>query len=300
MWDFTILGVDLYHIIQWFIIYSFLGWVWETSYVSIKNHKFVNRGFINGPFCTIYGFGAIGVYLILRPLDGFWIPLFFGGIFVATVLEYLTAVLMESIFHTSWWDYSDNKFNFQGRICLGASIGWGFFTLLLFWVLQPFVEWIVSLYTVAAGKIATYVLGVYYAADFITSALAAFKLSKKYVELEQAVEERRQEIVQQLQKYAARDRGQLIEGAGESLERLRDNLTDTIAERLEGLEGSQLAKAVEELKESQLAKAVEELKSQWASKENFVTRRYLKAYPHLNRGYHRRHHKRKLGKKERG
>ena len=69
-----------------------------------------------------------------------------------TILEYLTAVLMETIFHTSWWDYSKNRFNFQGRICLGASLGWGVFTVVLFYVLQPFVEWIVSLYSAAAGK----------------------------------------------------------------------------------------------------------------------------------------------------
>ena len=121
MWELTINGVDLYHIINWFFIYSFLGWVWETFYVSIKHGEFINRGFINGPFCTIYGFGAISVYLILKPIEDNLLFLFLGGIVVATLLEYITAVLMESIFHTSWWDYSDNKFNFQGRICWSIS-----------------------------------------------------------------------------------------------------------------------------------------------------------------------------------
>ena len=68
MWNLTIAGVDLYHIISWFIIYSFFGWVWETSYVSLKEGEYINRGFINGPFCTIYGAGAISVYLILKPV----------------------------------------------------------------------------------------------------------------------------------------------------------------------------------------------------------------------------------------
>ncbi len=125
MWELTINGVDLYHILNWFFIYSFFGWVWETFYVSIKHGEFINRGFVSGPLCTIYGFGAISVYLILKPAEGNLLFLFLGGIVVATLLEYITAVLMESIFHTSWWDYSDNKFNFQGRICLGASLGWG-------------------------------------------------------------------------------------------------------------------------------------------------------------------------------
>lgn len=80
MWELTINGVDLYHIINWFFIYSFLGWVWETFYVSIKHGEFINRGFISGPFCTIYGFGAISVYLILKPIENNLLFLFLGGI----------------------------------------------------------------------------------------------------------------------------------------------------------------------------------------------------------------------------
>ena len=125
MWDFTINGVDFYHIANWFYIYSFLGWLWETCYVSVRKGKLINRGFINGPLCTIYGCGALAVYLILLPISDNLLLLFVGGVVVATALEYVTAVLMENIFHTSWWDYSDNKFNFQGRICLGCSLGGG-------------------------------------------------------------------------------------------------------------------------------------------------------------------------------
>lgn len=139
MWDFTIRGVDVYHILNWFFIYSFLGWVWETGYVSVKHGKFVNRGFVSGPFCTIYGFGALSVYLILKPVSDNLFLLYVGGVIVATALEYVTAVLMESIFHTSWWDYSDQKYNFQGRICLGVSLGWGVFTVALFRIIHPVV-----------------------------------------------------------------------------------------------------------------------------------------------------------------
>ena len=113
MWEFQIAGVDLYHILNWLFIYSFLGWVWESCYVSVKEKRLVNRGFVTGPVCTIYGFGAVSVYLILKPVSGnlFW--LYLGGVIVPTLLEYITAVLMEHIFHTSWWDYSHNKYNFQ-------------------------------------------------------------------------------------------------------------------------------------------------------------------------------------------
>ena len=173
MWNLTVCGIDFYHLMNWLIIYSFFGWVWETCYVSVKSGKFVNRGFINGPLCTIYGFGAVSVYMILRPFSDNLLYLYLGGVVVATALEYVTAVLMESIFHTSWWDYSDNKFNFQGRICLGASLGWGAFTVILFKVLHPLVESIVILYPVYVGEIGICVIGVGYVVDFAFSAAAA-------------------------------------------------------------------------------------------------------------------------------
>lgn len=132
--SFEILGVDLYHILSWFIVYSFMGWIWESCYVSAKSKKWVNRGFVSGPFVTIYGVGAVTVYVILRPVAGNILELYFAGVAVATILEYVTGVLMEAIFHTNWWDYSDKKFNFQGKICLGSSVAWGFFTLILFYI----------------------------------------------------------------------------------------------------------------------------------------------------------------------
>ncbi len=136
---FEILGVDLYHILSWFIVYSFMGWIWESCYVSAKSKKWVNRGFVSGPFVTIYGVGAVTVYVILRPVAGNILELYFAGVAVATILEYVAGVLMEAVFHANWWDYSNKKFNFQGKICLGSSVAWGFFTLILFYVFQPVV-----------------------------------------------------------------------------------------------------------------------------------------------------------------
>ena len=159
--SYKILGVELYHMISWFIVYSFLGWVWESCYVSIKSKKWVNRGFVNGPFVTIYGFGAVIVYVVLRPLSGRVVELYFLGVALATALEYITGVLMETIFHTNWWDYSDKKFNFQGKICLGSSVAWGFFTLLLFYVLQPLVSDFVEKIPRDTGFILIYVWLVY-------------------------------------------------------------------------------------------------------------------------------------------
>ena len=83
MWEMKILGVDLYHVLAWFWLYSFCGWIWESSYVSIRQKKLVNRGFVNGPMLTLYGTGAVMVYLILRPFEANVWALYFGGVIVA-------------------------------------------------------------------------------------------------------------------------------------------------------------------------------------------------------------------------
>lgn len=278
MWDFTINGIDLYHMINWFIIYSFFGWVWETFYVSIKQGEFINRGFISGPFCTIYGCGAIAVYTVLKPAEGNLFILFFGGIVVATLLEYFTAVLMESIFHTSWWDYSDKKFNFQGRICLGASLGWGVFTVILFRVLHPVVEDLVSLYPVYVGKIGSCVFGAGYLVDFCRSASAAFHLRERLPQWEHELEKKQVELMLKLNA-----RFENLEFArGASIESIRERLED--AEVLNALSEKRIAI------QKELMGELAAFRKSLVARTKGNTRRFLKAYPHLNRGY-RIHHK---------
>lgn len=189
MWDMEFMGIDIYHILNWFFIYSFLGWVWESCYVSAKEKRWVNRGFVTGPLCTIYGCGALAVYLFLWPYESNILMLYFGGMILATVLEYITAWLMEMIFHASWWDYSTQPFNLQGRICLGASLGWGFFTVILFKVFHPVVERIVLLYPAYLGKIFVVCIMAVHLADLAASAVAAFGLRDKLEHLDEAFDE---------------------------------------------------------------------------------------------------------------
>ena len=189
MLDIQFAGTDLYHILNWFYIYSFIGWLWESIYVSIKERRLVNRGFVTGPLCTIYGCGALAIYIFLRPVSGNILLLYIGGFIVPTILEYITAVLMEHLFHTSWWDYSTKKFNFQGRICLSASLGWGFASVLFFYVLHPAVEKFVALYTVAVGKIMLSVVTVLFAFDFGLSYMNALQIGEKLKSLDELTED---------------------------------------------------------------------------------------------------------------
>ena len=122
--------------------------------------------------------------VILRPVAGNILELYFAGVAVATILEYVTGVLMEAIFHTNWWDYSDKKFNFQGKICLGSSVAWGFFTLILFYIFQPFVGNLVEMVPRKTGIVLVYVWLAGYTVDFAFSAAAAFDLRNKMKKLD--------------------------------------------------------------------------------------------------------------------
>lgn len=142
MWTHAVYGTDLYHFIQWFILYSFMGWVVESIYMSFCNRKLTNRGFAFSPFCPIYAVGALSVYGMLRPLEGQYVVLYLAGAVLATTLEYITAVLMRNLFGQVWWDYTEKPFNYKGVICLESTIAWGFYTIFMFGFLQRFVNFV--------------------------------------------------------------------------------------------------------------------------------------------------------------
>lgn len=108
-----------------FFIYSVVGWLWETVYCSLKAKKFVYRGFLVGPYCPIYGFGVLAVLYFIEPFQNNLILLYVLSTIVVTVLEYLTSLFMEKLFHARWWDYSHVPLNFQGRVALPVSLFWG-------------------------------------------------------------------------------------------------------------------------------------------------------------------------------
>jgi uncharacterized membrane protein len=182
-------GVRMYNLISYFIFFSFIGWVWESIYVSVMEHRIVNRGYVTGPCCTIYGVGGIFMTLTLRPFKDNLVMLFLLAIVFTTTLEYVTAVVMEKLFHTSWWDYTMERFNYKGRISLKSSLAWGFASLFLFNVLIPFVDGILKLYPERYGKVAIRVIAVVYVIDFVFATIAAVDVSKQIAKLDQMLDE---------------------------------------------------------------------------------------------------------------
>ena len=135
----------------YFFLYSGFGWLFETTYCSLETMSFVNRGFLNGPLCPIYGVGALLMFIFLLPIqrkiDSPLVALptiFISGAVLATVVEYGTSVAMEQLFHARWWDYTKFPLNFNGRVCLFVSLVWGGFALLFVYIIQPQFEKLVA------------------------------------------------------------------------------------------------------------------------------------------------------------
>ena len=138
------MGNSLLYILTYFVIYSFLGWVLESVVRTVCERKIINTGFLIGPFCPIYGFGAIIMLLFLNTFENNSILLFFIAFVVLSLWEYLVGVLLEKFFSTKYWDYSDHKFNYKGRICLANSIAWGILGVLFIKYIHPFIENIIG------------------------------------------------------------------------------------------------------------------------------------------------------------
>lgn len=122
-----------------FLIYSFFGWICETLFCSLAARKFINRGFLSGPFCPIYGFGAMMILLLFSGLRDHILLLFLCSVVGTSALEYLTSLILEKVFHLSLWDYSQRRWNLHGRICLCNSLLFGIMSLLMIKVIHPHV-----------------------------------------------------------------------------------------------------------------------------------------------------------------
>ena len=120
-----------------FFIYAFLGWCTEVVYAAVNQGRFVNRGFLNGPVCPIYGFGILFMVLILGCLpDNLWL-MYGAGVVITSLLEFITGFILEKFFHEKWWDYSDCPFNIKGYVCLKFSLVWGLGVVFIMKIVHP-------------------------------------------------------------------------------------------------------------------------------------------------------------------
>lgn len=167
MWTRELFGTDVYHLVSAFILYSMLGWLVESIYMSFCNRKLTNRGFGKGPFCPIYGFGGTLGYLILHPLHKNVVLLYFAGAVLATIFEFLVGKMMIKMLGELWWDYNEKPCNYQGIICLESTIAWGFYAVIIITFLHSRIIGLIDMYNVSWGIRACQVILLMVAVDYV-------------------------------------------------------------------------------------------------------------------------------------
>lgn len=182
------MSYSFYQLLWLYMIYSFAGWCGEVIVAAVKRHRFVNRGAVSGPVCPVYGLGAVVVAVFLPELKGRIFFLFLGGMVLNTFVEYVTGRLMETALHKKWWDYSEEKFNLGGYVCLKTSILWGICSVLMIRFLNPLLLKLTSLLPVFWGKMILWVFFGLLAVDFLGTVLAVWGMKKKKGRMDQIVE----------------------------------------------------------------------------------------------------------------
>lgn len=225
-----------YSLQQWllfFFIYCFLGWCWESAYVSVKQKHWVNRGFLNGPFLPIYGSGALAVLVATLPVREYPALVYVFGLIGATLLELVTGICMERLFHVRYWDYSNQKFNFKGHICLTSSIAWGFFSLAMIYGFHKPIENLVLELPYWIVNIAAFILTAVIAGDFAVSFKTAMELRDILDGMERVKEEmrrmqRRAEIMEAFLADSAEKKSEELQEKKEELLERRDEFKEEL------------------------------------------------------------------------
>ena len=184
----TVCGFSLYHILAFFLIYSCLGWCVEVVYAAATTGQLVNRGFLNGPVCPIYGFGMILVLFFLTPLEDDLLLLYLGGVILPSALELVGGWALYKLYRTRWWDYTDKPFNIGGYVCLEFSLMWGVGAMVMVKVIHPTIAALVNIIPPLVGFVLMCLLYAVYAADVVATAIAASDLARELDALEKVAD----------------------------------------------------------------------------------------------------------------
>jgi len=252
---------NLYEAVWIFLIYAFLGWCCEVAFAAVNKGKFVNRGFLNGPVCPIYGFGMLIVVLCLWSLRYKPFLLFLGSATLTTALEFVTGFVLERFFHDKWWDYSDMPFNVKGYICLKFTVLWGLAASFVIGAVHRFVYMLIVKTPFALGIVLLSVFSAAFITDFAVTLTELVKLPKKMRALLEA--ERALRAVS---------------------DKIGENISDTtIAAKEKGSAFAEESRPkIDELK-AEYEKKKQEFSSMLAGR-SFVHKRIFKAFPSLKNG----------------
>lgn len=273
----------LYRFLWIFFIYAFLGWCTEVSYAALVTGKFVNRGFLNGPWCPVYGFGVVIVLGCLTPLADNLPVLFAGSVVLTSILEWLTGFVLEKLFHQRWWDYSDQPFNLSGYICLRFSIAWGFACLFVVKLLHPTVLLFIRIIPRTLGLLLLALLGAVMAVDLAATVSTIVKLNRRLEQIDELAAKIKEASNEFGENLAERVLDAAERGADwkEDLDELAFKLSERRAELADQREEWEQHR---EEQRAQVRRQLEEWRSsmqELMDREPFGHRRLLTAFPRL-------------------
>lgn len=181
--------MSIYYSILYFFVYGFLGWCTEVIFAAFKQHRFVNRGFLNGPLCPIYGVGVTLVIACLEAFQSNLLLLYISSVILVTVLEGVTGWAMDKLFHNKWWDYSKLPFNIGGYVCLLFSLIWGVACVFIVYFVHPLIHQVLSLIPHTAGIALIAILGIALLSDIIVTTSAIVKFNQYLERLKHITDE---------------------------------------------------------------------------------------------------------------
>ncbi len=240
-----------YQTLWFFFVYAFLGWCTEVSYAALHTGKFVNRGFLNGPVCPIYGFGVILVLRALEPLTGNTLLLFLGSMVLTSLLEWLTGFVLEKLFHQRWWDYSEEPFNIGGYICLRFSLMWGLACLFVVKLVHPTILWGVLAIPQTLGWVLLGLFSAAMAVDLAATVRTVARMNRQLSQLDELAG-RLKEVSNDLGEHLAVRVLDAAEAGDEMLEDAQKNLNEL--------------KAAAEQRRRELQQGMDEVKDSLAQK----------------------------------
>ena len=298
--------MQIYYFVLYFFIYGFVGWCTEVAYATVKQKKFVNRGFLNGPICPVYGVGIGMVVMLLEPMNGTIVSLYVVSTALVTTIEGVTGYLMDKLFHHKWWDYSNQPLNIGGYVCLLFSLAWGVACVLIVRVIHPFVYQMVVMIPVTVGIVFAAVFGVGLLADMYVTTAEILKLNKKLETMEKISAELRElsdmigvnihESVMETMEFSEETKKQLDSAVSELREKLdtvAEEHKDHLEERIDRVEEKIEANLYPEEEKALLAELrnkYADLKGKYADlagRSTLVTRRLIDAFPKMESRLHK-------------
>ena len=220
--------LNLLNYYSYLLVYAFIGWCSECVYCSIYQKHFVNRGFLNGPICPIYGFGALTVILLLMPFKSNPIIVFLLGILITSILEYFTSFILEKLFHAKWWDYSSYPYNINGRVCLKNSFLFGIMCLIGIYLIHPSLVDFVDRISFSVKSVALSIATIIIALDMIVTIHTMLRLSGKLAQLAAL----RKELEELIAEEGLHGLAETVEGRLVIVHTLKEKMEERIKEKL--------------------------------------------------------------------